>query len=93
MILYNLAQIKCDVLNDHIVQQSPLFCHFTHISCGNEVGCDEVMSYLRDVGQNFGLEVHGMVIIVKFPLPLTIGKHSKDLRSSRGFLVAYHRLL
>ena len=85
-ILYNLAHIKCDVLNDHIIQQSPLSCHFTHISCGTRAGCDEVMPYLGDVGQMFGLEVHDMTVIVKLPLPLAFGKQSKDLKVVRVFL-------
>ena len=41
--------------------------------------CDEVMPYLRNVGQGFGLEVHYMPFIVKFPLTVPVGQHPKDL--------------
>ena len=66
--LYDLSHVKWDALNDRIIQQSPLGCHFTHISCGNEVGCDEMMPNRGDVRQMFGLEVHYMSFVVNFPL-------------------------
>ena len=36
------------------------------------------MSYLRNVGQVFGLEVHCVPFIVQFPLTLLVGQHSMD---------------
>ena len=79
-ILYNLPHIKWNVLDDGIVEQGPLGCHFTHISSQDDTRCDEVMPYLRNVGQVFGLEVHGMPFTVKFVLTLPFGQHPKDLR-------------
>ena len=78
-ILYNLPNIKWDVLDDGIVEQGPLGHHFTHISRRNETRCDEVMPYLRNLGQVFGLEVHYMPFIVQFQLALPVGKHPKDI--------------
>ena len=78
-ILYNLPNIKWNVLDNGIVEQGPLGRHFTHISRQNEMQCDEVMSYLRNVGQMFGLEVHSMPFTVKFPLTVPVGQHLKDL--------------
>ena len=77
-ILYNLSDIKWDVQDDGIVKQGPLGHHFTHISSQDETRCDEVMSYLRNVGQVFGLEVHYVPFTVQFPLTLPIGQHPKD---------------
>ena len=54
-ILYNLADIKWDVMDDGIIEEGPFGRYFTHISRQNETGCDEVMLYLRNVGQVFGL--------------------------------------
>ena len=78
-ILYNLPDIKWNVLDDGIVEQGPLGRHFTHISHRDETRCDEVMPYLRNVGQVFGLEVHGVPFTVKWPLSLPVGQHPKDL--------------
>ena len=85
-ILYNLANIKWDVLDDGIIEQGPLSRHFTHISCRDETGCDEVMPYLRNVGQVFGLEVHYVPFIVKFPFALPICQHLKNFGIIRGFV-------
>ena len=57
-ILYNLVDIKRNVLNYSIIEQGPLGRHFTHIGHQDEKGCDKVMPYFRDVHQMFGLEVH-----------------------------------
>ena len=54
-ILYNLPNIKRDVLNDGIVEQGTLGCHFTHVRRRDETRRDEVMPYLRDKGQMFGV--------------------------------------
>ena len=55
-ILYNLPNIKWNVLDNDIIEQGPLGRHFTHISRRNETRCDEVLSYLRNVGHNVGLK-------------------------------------
>ena len=78
-ILYNLSNIKWNVLDNGIVEQCPLGRHFTHISCRNETRCDEVMPYIRNVGQMFGLEVHNVPFTVKFLLTVLVGQHPKDL--------------
>ena len=77
-ILYNLVDIKWDVLDDGIVEQGPLGRHFVHISRPDETRCDEVMPYLRNVGQVFGLEVHRVPFIVQFLLALSVGQNPKD---------------
>ena len=61
-----------DVLDDGIVEQGPLGRHFSHISRQDETCCDEVMPYLRNVGQVFGHEVHCVPFIVQFPLALPL---------------------
>ena len=77
-ILYNLTNIKWDVLDDGIVEQGPLGRHFAHIGRRDEPLCDEVMSYLRNVGQVFGLEVHCVPFTVQFPLALLVDQHPKE---------------
>ena len=76
--IYNLPNIKWDVLDDGIVEQGPLGRHFAHISRRDETRIDEVMPYLRNVGQVFGLKVHCLPFIVQFPLALFVGQHPKD---------------
>ena len=78
-ILYNLPNIKGYVLDNGIVEQGMLSSHFTHISPWNETRCDEVMPYLGNVGQIFGLEVHSVLFTVEFPVTVPIGQHLKDL--------------
>ena len=85
-ILYNLANIKWDVLEDGIIEQGPLSLHFTYIGCRDETGCDELMSYLWNVGQVFGLEVHCVPFIVQFPFSLPIGQHPKNFGIVEGFV-------
>ena len=63
-ILYNLTDIKREVLNDGIIEQGPLSRHFAHIGRRDETGCDEVMPYLGNVSQVFSLEVHYVPFIV-----------------------------
>ena len=77
-ILYNLPNIKWNVLDDGIVEQGPLSRHFTHISHWDETRCDEVIPYFRNVGQVFGLEVYCMPFTVQFPLTLPVSQHPKD---------------
>ena len=71
-ILYNLPDIKWNVQDDGIVDQGPLGRHFTHISGRDETRCDEVMAYLRNVGQVFSLELLSVPFTIKFPLTLLI---------------------
>ena len=78
-ILYNKPNIKGYVLDNSIVEQGSLGRHFTHINCRNETRCDEVIPYLRNLGQMFGLEVHSVSFTVEFPLNVPIGQHPKDL--------------
>ena len=78
-ILYNLPDIKWNVLDDGIIEQGPLGRHFTHISRRDETRCDEVMPNLRNVGQVFSLEVHGVPFTVEFPFTLPVSQHHKDL--------------
>ena len=77
-MLYNLPNIKWNVLDYGIVEQGPLGHHFTHISHRNETRCDEVMPYLKNVGQMFSLEVHSTPFTFKFLLTVPIDQHPKD---------------
>ena len=85
-ILYNLADIKWDVLDDGIVEQGPLGRHFSYIGRWDEMRCDEVMPYLRNVGQVFFLEVHCVPFTVQFPLSLPVGQHPKDFGIVKVFM-------
>ena len=67
-ILYNLPNIKRDILNDGIVEQGTLGGHFTHVRRRNETRCDEVMPDLGDKGQMFGLKVDDVALTIEFPL-------------------------
>ena len=79
-ILYNLPNIKRDVLNDGIVEQGTLGRHFTHVRRWDETRCDEVMPHLWDKGQVFGLEMNCMALVVNFLLTPTISQDPNDLR-------------
>ena len=74
-VLDNLPNIKRDILNDGIVEQGTLGCHFTHVRRRNETRRDEVMPDLGDKGQMFGLEVDGMALTVEFPLTPAISQN------------------
>ena len=78
-VLYNLPNIKRDILNDGIVEQGTLGGHFTHVSRRNETRRDEVMPDLRDIGQMFSLEVDGMALTIEFPLTPAISQDLNDL--------------
>ena len=78
-VLYNLPNIKRDILNDGIVEQGTLGCHFTHVRRRNETRRDEAMPDLRDKGQMFGLEVDGMALTVEFSLTPPISQDPNDL--------------
>ena len=85
-ILDNMSDIERDIMNDDIIEQGPLGRHFTHIGCRDEIECDEVMPYLGDVGQMFGLEVHYVPFIVKFSFALPVCQHPKNFRIVRDFV-------
>ena len=78
-ILYNLPNIKRDVLNDGIVEQGTHGCNFTHVRRRDETRCDEVMPCLKDKGQVLGLEVDCMALTIELPLAPTISKYPNDL--------------
>ena len=78
-VLYNLPNIKRNILNDGIVEQGTFDGHFTHVRRRNETRRDEVMPDLRDIGQMLGLEVDSMAITVEFPLTPAISQDPNDL--------------
>ena len=78
-ILYNLPNIKRNILNDDIVEQGTLGGHFTHVRRRNETRRDEVMPDLGDIGPMLGLEVDGMALTVEFPLTSAISHDPNDL--------------
>ena len=79
-ILYNLPNIEGNVLDDGIVEQGTLSSHLTHVRRRNETRRDEVMPDLRNIGQMFGLEVHGVPVAIKLPLTPSVGQDPDDLR-------------
>ena len=78
-ILDNLPNIKGYVLYDGVVEQGTLGSHFTHVRRRNETLRDEVMPYLRNIGQMFGLEMHGVPFTIELPLTPPIGQDPDDL--------------
>ena len=78
-VLYNLPNIKRNILNDGIVEQGTLGCHFTHVHRRNGTRRDEVMLDFGDKGQMLGLEVDGMVLAVEYPLTPAISQDPNDL--------------
>ena len=77
-VLYNLPNIKRNMLNDGIVEQGTLGGHFTHVHRRNETRRDEVMPDLGDIGQMLGIEEDNMALTVEFPLTLSISQDSND---------------
>ena len=78
-ILDNLPNIECNVLNDGIVEQGTLGSHLTHVRRRNETRRDEVMPNLGNICQMFGLEVHGVLFTIEFPLTPPVGQDLDDL--------------
>ena len=78
-VLYNLPNIKRNILNDSIIEQGMLGSHFTHVRRRNETRRDEVMPDFGDKCQILGLEVDGMALIVEFPLTPPICQYPNDL--------------
>ena len=78
-VLYNLPNIKRNILNDGIVEHGTLGGHFTHVCHRKETRRDEVMLDLGDKGQMLGLEVDSMALAVEFPLTPAISQDPNDL--------------
>ena len=78
-ILYNLPNIKGNVLDDGVVEQGTLGSHLRHVRHRNEMRRYEVMSYLGNIGQMFGLEVHDVPFTIKLPLTPPVGQDPEDL--------------
>ena len=78
-VLYNLPNVKRNILNDGIVEQGTLGRPFTHVRRRNEMRHDEVMPDLGDIGQVLSLEMDGMALIVEFPLTPPICQDPNDL--------------
>ena len=79
-ILYNLPNVKWYILEDGIVEQGELGCHFTHIRRRDKTRSDEVMPNFGNVGQMLGLEIDRMTRTVDPPLTPAFGQHADDLR-------------
>ena len=78
-ILYNLPNIEGNVLDDGVVEQGTLGSHLTHVCRRNETRRDEVMPYLGNIGQMFGIEVHGVPFTIELPLTPPVSQDSEDL--------------
>ena len=78
-ILYNLPNIEGYVLDDGVVEQGTLGCHLTHVRRRNETRRDEVMPHLGNIGQMFGLKVHGVPFTIELPLTSPVGQDPEDL--------------
>ena len=78
-VLYNLPNIKRNILNDGIIEQGTLGSHFTHVRCRNEMRRDEVMPDFGDIGQMLGLKVDGVALIIEFPLTPSVCQDPNDL--------------
>ena len=91
-VLYNLPNIKRNILNDGIIEQGTLGSHFTHVRRRNETRCDEVMPDLGDIGQMLGLEVDSMAFIVELPLTLPICQDPNDLGVVGSLVKSIERL-
>ena len=63
-VLYNLTDIKRDVLNDGKIEQYPFRRHLANVRRRNETRGDKMVPHLRNIGQVFGLEVYGVPSIV-----------------------------
>ena len=91
-VLYNLPNIKRNILNDGIIEQGTLGSHFTHVRHRNETRRDEVMLDLGDKCQMLGLEVDGMTLIIEFPLTPPVCQDSNDLGVIGSLVKAIKRL-
>ena len=91
-ILYNLPNNEGYVLDYGIVEQGTLGCHLTHIRLQNETRRDKVMPHLGNIGQMFGLEVHGMSFAIELPLTLPVSQDLEDLRVVGPLIESIKRL-
>ena len=67
------------VQKDGVVEQGTLGSHFTHVRRQNEKRRDEVMPYLGNIGQMFGLEVHDVPFAIELLLTPPVGQDLEDL--------------
>ena len=63
-VLYDLTDIKRDVLNYGEIEQCLFRRHLANIRCRNESRGDKMVPNLRYIGQVFGLKVQGVPLIV-----------------------------
>ena len=85
-VLYNLTDIKRDVLNDGKIEQCLFRRHLVNIRRRDETRGDKMVPHLRYIGQMFGLKVHGVALIVQFPLTLPIYEQPKDFQVVKVFV-------
>ena len=71
-VLFNLTDIKRDVLNDGEIEQCSFRRHLANVRRRDETRGDEMVPHPRYISQMFGLEVHGVALVVQFPLTLLI---------------------
>ena len=91
-ILYNLPNIEGYVLDDGVVEQGMLDSHLTHVHCRNETRRDKVMPHLGNIGQIFGLEVHGVPFTIELPLTPPVSQDPEDLKVVRPLIESIKRL-
>ena len=85
-VLYNLTDIKWDVLNDGEIEQCLFRSHLANVRRRDEKRGDKMVPHLRYISQVFGLEVHSVALVVQFPLTLPICEQPKDFRIVRVFV-------
>ena len=91
-VLYNLPNIKRNILNDGIIEQGTLGSHFTHVRRRNETRRDEVVPDFGDKCQMLGLEVDDMDLIVEFPLTPPVCQDPNDLEVIGSLVKSIKRL-
>ena len=85
-ILYNLTDIKWDVLNNGEIEEWSFHHHLANVLHRDETRGDEMVPHLRYIGKVFGLEVHGVSLVVQFPLTLATCEQPKDFWIVRVFV-------
>ena len=91
-ILYNLPNIEGYVLDDDVVEQGTLGSHLTSVRRQNETRCDKVMPHLGNIGQMFGVEVHGVPFAIELPLTPPVSQDPEDLKVVGPFIEPIKRL-
>ena len=66
-------------MDDGVVEQGTLFFHLTRVRRQDETRRDEVMPELRNIGQIFGLEGHGVPFTIELQLTQPVGQNLEDL--------------